>query len=361
MNSPQYSTPTVALIIVTYNSGAYLPELFQSLRTLRYPSTQWGIIVIDNASTDNSVQLCRELSRVQPDLTITIQENTRNQYFAAANNQAVSVAHQLGYEYVFLLNPDTVIDPLCVGTLTDVLTRTNVTIAQARLMLYPKESGRVNSLGNEIHFLGFGYSRDNGSYWNNDAHKEAVWPITYPSGAAMMIATKKFMALGGFDETLEMYHEDLELGWRVLEQKETMVCVKDAIVYHKYSFYPAAYKYFFMERNRYIVLFSHYRLRTLLVLMPALACIELGILLFCLRNGWWKEKLRSYVSLLKNTRTIITLRHQISLRTKVSDRVLLNYFRSTIEDQPIENVLLRRVGNPAMRFYYRIITRCIYW
>ena len=92
--------PTLSIIIVTYNAGAFLPDCLWSL-SRRPPSFGIEVIVVDNASTDDSVALAR---RHYPAAQVIAK--SENAGFAAANN--IGYRRSSG-EFILLLNPDTIV------------------------------------------------------------------------------------------------------------------------------------------------------------------------------------------------------------------------------------------------------------
>ncbi len=91
--------PKFSIIIVNYNSGIFLVELIDSFRSLNIAPDDFEFIIIDNASTDDS------LTKVNwGTLQKKIIVNKQNVGFSRANNQGISLSQG---RYVVLLNPDT--------------------------------------------------------------------------------------------------------------------------------------------------------------------------------------------------------------------------------------------------------------
>src|SRR3954451_1524004 len=98
----------VAVLIVSYNTASELVECLESVKAQRLSISQ-EILVVDNASVDDSVALTREL---HPDVQVLASET--NLGFAAGVNLA---AEQADAEYLLLLNPDTVVQDHAVDKL----------------------------------------------------------------------------------------------------------------------------------------------------------------------------------------------------------------------------------------------------
>ena len=97
-----YSYPLVTISIVNLNGSDYLRDCLDSLKNLSYPKEQIEIIIVDNGSTDDSIEF---LNKNCPEARII--RNNSNFGFAKANNQA---AAQAKGEYVAFLNNDTKVD-----------------------------------------------------------------------------------------------------------------------------------------------------------------------------------------------------------------------------------------------------------
>ncbi len=352
----------VAIVIVTYNGEEYIQDLFTSLAADTFPKDRLGIFVADNASRDNTVALLssRATSR---DLVITLIKNQTNTGFAAGNNIAIHRALDEGYEWIFLLNQDTVVKSGWLEELVKVgETDPHIGAVQPLLALWSPERNEINSLGNEIHFLGFGFSRGYHQRINNYQLPITHYPeVTYCSGAAVLYRAAALRDIGLFNEAFFMYHEDLDLGWRLWLQSWKSVLAPKAVVYHKYDFKEAPYKYYYMERNRLIVLLQNYKLATLILIAPAFLLMELGMLGFSIFKGWWYQKLRGYWWVIIHAGTILKTRADIQKSRTISDRAITARFVSSISYQEIDNPLLRRLANPVFSLFWSIGYRLVLW
>ncbi|MCX6785505.1 MAG: glycosyltransferase family 2 protein [Candidatus Komeilibacteria bacterium] len=339
----------VAILIVNYNGQQYLPDLLESVFKYRPQSVFFETIVVDNASIDDSVAW---LVKNYPQVTLLKQ--SENFGFAGGNNIGIKYALNKGYDYVMLLNQDTVVSQGYLDKLIEKIEAVPAAAAvQPKLLLYPL-TDLVNSLGNVIHYLGFGYTAAK-PILNNE--------VNYCSGAACLISAAAFKKVGLFNEELFMYHEDLDLGWRFrLRGYKNLVEPKSA-VYHKYEFSRSIKKYYFLERNRFMVILQNYKIGTLVLILPALILMELGLFLFSFSNGWWLEKLKvyRYFFSLKNWQKIFKTRKQIQGHRSRPDRLIVKDFAGTIEHQEINSPLVACLVNPLFNAYWRIIKPLILW
>jgi GT2 family glycosyltransferase len=268
-----------------------------------------------------------------------------------------------GFDFIILLNIDTVSDPSAIKELVAMAkSRPEIGAVQARLMLW-RQKERINSLGNETHYLGFGFCEGyNESIKNHDLKITDSKEIFYPSGAGVLYKAETLKRIGLFDEVFWMYAEDQDLGWRVWLSGQKCVLASDAVVYHDYEFSRSVQKYYWMNRNRLLVMLKNYHLLTLLLISPAFILMELGQLFFSWRGGWLKLQLDTYAFFLKPLTWKYLLRerrHAQEIR-KVKDNEIKDLFSSVIEYQEIMSAPLR-IANFIFNLYWRIIKPIIIW
>jgi len=345
----------VAIIIVNYNGLEYLSDCLTSLLNLDYPKEDYKVILIDNSSIDDSINFVRNNFP-----QVEIIASKANLGFAAGNNIGMQKALAGNFDYVCLINQDTISEPDFLKKLVEAAdSDENIAAVQPRIMLYP-EKDKVNSLGNSIHYLGFGFS--SGGYQKFDGNLEPN-EIAYASGAALLIKTNVLKKIGLFDPDFFMYHEDLDLGWRMRMAGYKILVVPAAVIYHKYEFSKSIKKYYFMERNRLICLLENYKLATLILIFPAWLVMEIGLFLFSLKSGFWSEKLKVYGYFLriKNWRKITGGRRAKGAIRAKSDKEIVKLFTGKIEFQEIDNFILKKIANPIFNLYWQIIKILIIW
>ncbi|QLQ00023.1 MAG: glycosyltransferase [Burkholderiaceae bacterium] len=59
--------------------------------------------------------------------------------------------------------------------------------------------------------------------------------VLFPSGAAMLVRKHEFLAMGGFDPLMFMYHEDVDLGWRYWLRGQRVVMCPRSVVFHAFG------------------------------------------------------------------------------------------------------------------------------
>jgi hypothetical protein len=118
-----------------------------------------------------------------------------------------------------------------------------------------------------------------------------------------------------------------------------------------------------MERNRYALMFSYYKLWTLFLLLPMMCVMDLAILLFSIKGEWLAEKLDVYHEwfTLSYWKWIRARRRFLNSIRTIEDQEFLRPAVSEIAHQGegVKNPLLEKVGNPMMKVYWGVIRNLI--
>jgi GT2 family glycosyltransferase len=364
----------ISVVVVSYNHREVLGACIRALERAQHPPDT-RLILVDNASGDGTAAFVRD-ELLAPDgrqtrggLPAVLYANDHNLGFAGGNNLALRRAIADGDEFVYLLNPDTEVEPaFLVEALAAARCDPAIAFVQSLLLRHEQqgEPWLLNSSGNALHFLGFGYAAGDGRPLEDPALQQLlaeVRDIAFPSGAAMLARVSSLEVLGLFSEQLFLYCEDMELGWRAQLHGLRVVLAPRSRVRHRYEFGRHARKYYFLERNRYLALAWCYRGRSLALIAPALAAMEVGLWALALRAGWWRDKAAAWAYLLQPRRWAglrTTRRHVQGLR-RVDDRQVSALFTGEVVFPAVSPWLLTRVANPLLAAYWRGARRVMCW
>jgi GT2 family glycosyltransferase len=342
-----------AAIIISPNyqdhGREYLADCVESLRRQNWEG-ETKLFITDNQSTEASFAFLKDRA---PEAAII--RNAKNDGFAKGNNDAMRLALQEGFDYILLFNLDTIIEADCIRHLVKTVeSDAAIGAVQARIMLWPDKL-KINSMGNVIHFLGFGYCEGYGKEYGGPRF-HSVSEICCPSGAAVLYKKEVLETTGLFDEEFQMYNEDHDLGWRTRLAGWRCVLAPQAVVYHKYSFADNARKYYWLDRNRLLAIIKNYQSSTLLLILPAFVIMEFGLLLFALQRGWFREKVKVYKYFLsfESWKYILAARRNSQSLRRVKDRDIVGMFSGRIWYEEIGDWKLGLV-NYFMNAYWHFI------
>jgi GT2 family glycosyltransferase len=338
-----------AVVVLTYQAARFVDDCFGSLRRAHTEGLDVNVIAVDNASTDDTVQRIRTK---YPEVTVI--ENRRNLGFAEGNNVGIRLALARGAEFVYLLNADTEVTPAFLRESVAVARRTPEAGAVQSLLVLWSERDRVNTAGNVIHYLGFGYC----ARFREPVSSIGPEPreVAYCSGASVLYRAEALERAGLLDEELFLYHEDLDLGWRLRLAGYRNVLAPTSVVLHKYEFSRNPEKFYYMERNRLLVMLMNVRLRNLAVLAPLLVASEFGLCALAATSGWLPQKVRGTLHLLRPAawRHIARGRRRQSRIRKVTDREIFELFVTEIKLEGATPLLVPAVANRVLAWTWRL-------
>lgn len=230
--------PTVTLVLVTYNSSDVLPACAQAMQHLDVAGG-YEVIVVDNASYDDSVAVARQCWP-----QATVMTNATNRGFAAAVNQGVAAGSG---RIVVTLNPDTEVAPHWLAALCDALDA-DERIGVAGSVIYAPQHGVLTHSGADFDALTF-------RTVHTHEPLTAMCDMPYVTGAGMALRRRDWQELGGFDEGFfPAYFEDLDLCLRVRARGQRCVAVPDARLQHHESTATGKQSgafYYYYHRNRW--------------------------------------------------------------------------------------------------------------
>ena len=223
-------TPHFSIVIPVFNQVEYTRKCIEKIYENTHPGIQFEVIVVDNASTDDTPEFLKEAAQKYPNFKfIRSEENLK---YAGGSNLGASQAKG---EYLVFLNNDTEPQPgWLVNAWNTLQTEKNIGILGAKL-LYPDRT--VQHCGIEFQNLKFG----NNFIWPMHRYRHAkednplvnkredVHAVT---GACLFISRRLFKKVEGFDEAYGMYFEDTDLCFKVRGKGKRVVYEPSVVVIH---------------------------------------------------------------------------------------------------------------------------------
>ena len=213
--------PEVLVVIVNYDSGELLTRAVAAMK--RQTVTSYRLVVVDNASTDDSIASMRKL---HPE-TEVLAAGT-NLGFAAANNLAVRTFP--GSRWIALLNPDAFPEPDWLQNLVNAANSEPDVAAFASRTLDARDNSLLDGAGDAYHI--------SGRYWRRGYHRPANQrlerreEIFAACAAAALYSREAWEQLGGMDEDFFCYGEDVDLGFRLQLAGHRCLYVPAAVACH---------------------------------------------------------------------------------------------------------------------------------
>jgi GT2 family glycosyltransferase len=265
--------PRVSVIVVTYNGRQYLADCLKSLHAQPLAATEAEVIVVDNASIDGTVEDIR-----QNNPWVKLIALPRNVGFAAGNNAGIAAARG---RYIALLNNDAVAQPGWLSAMLTAIEQAPSIGGVASKICFRHDSALINSTGLLLYRDGRG--GDRGFRQRDVGQFDKPDDVFGPCGAAALYRSEMLADVGGFDERLFMYYEDLDLAWRARRRGWRFVYEPGAVVHHVHCASAGEDSPFFcfhVERNRVLV---NWKNQSLIIAL----LVIIGLPLRALR-AWWR-------------------------------------------------------------------------
>ena len=210
----------VSIITPNYNGVEFLDKYFKSLSQ---DSDYIGeVIIIDNGSTDSSLDYIKKNTFSFP---VVVIENNENLGFAPAVNQGILKSK---YDYIFSLNNDTEVKKGSIKAMLDLICDDDVFSVQAK-MLQAQNKKLIDDAGDEYNLLG--WTKKIGENQNSDNYSQ-IFEIFSSCAGAALYKKSVFTEIGLFDDNFFAYMEDVDLAIRSQIYGYKNLMCPDAIVYH---------------------------------------------------------------------------------------------------------------------------------
>lgn len=267
------AAPFFSVIIPNYNGMRFLPTLLAALQQQTFGDVE--LILVDDASTDNSVAFTEEH---YPEVRILV--NRQNLGFVRSCNLAVDAARG---RMVVLLNNDTEPEPTWLAELAKAICANPQAAIVASKMLLFNERTKLHTTGDLLGHDGIPHNRgvweeDRGQY---DDHQQ----IFCGSGGGSAFRRDVWQALGGFDEDFWMYIEDVDFGFRAQLIGWQAVFAPAARIYHHLSATGGdTLASYYVGRNTIWMIAKNMPTELLRQHLPAILGAQLQIAVDALRN-----------------------------------------------------------------------------
>lgn len=220
----------VFIILLNYKGVEDTLQCVKSLEEIDY--TNYEIVIVDNASPDNSFEVLKENLGSKH----MVMSSGRNGGFAFGNNVGIEYALKNGAEYILLLNNDTIVEKDFLKPLVSSLEADSFIGISTGLILNYFNKEKVWFAGGELNwkkFYGYHLYENNNIEDIKDKNKSRV--ITFATGCLMLIRAKVLTEVGLLPEEYFMYYEDVDYCAKVQEKGYKIFYNPSSIIYHKIS------------------------------------------------------------------------------------------------------------------------------
>ena len=318
----------VSVTIVTYNSGRFIKRCLESVLEQKYSNME--VVVIDNASTDGTVDLLEQFAE-----QCRIYYNDENLGFAAAQNQAISLSQG---EWVLTLNPDVLLLPNFIQALVDAgqvdpkVGSVCGKLLTIRATFDLPDKQLVDSTG--IYFTPMLRHLDRGSQKPDNGHYQNLEYVFGATAAAALYRRKMIddIAIQGefFDADFFVYREDADVAWRAQLLGWRCLYTPRACGYHVRSVLPGKRRALPAEinmhsvKNRFLMRIKNMTTDLYRRNWVAITARDLLVIGACLLQE--HSSLKAFSFVLRHWKSTLAKRREIMSRRRIADADLASWF-----------------------------------
>ncbi len=320
---------SVSVTLVTYNSGRFIKRCLESVLEQKYANME--VVVIDNASTDGTVDLLEPFAD-----RCRIYYNDSNLGFAAAQNQAIELAKG---EWILTLNPDVLLQTNFIQALVDAA-RVDAKVGTVcgkllsiRASFDLPEKQLVDSTG--IFFTPMLRHLDRGSQEVDNGHYLSTEYVFGATAAAALYRRTMIadIAIMGefFDPDFFVYREDADVAWRAQLMGWRCLYTPQARGYHVRAVLPGNRRALPPEinmhsvKNRFLMRMKNITWDLYRRNWFSITSRDLVVVGACLVREW--SSLKAFWYLASNWRRVLEKRREIMKRRRVSEAYISGWFR----------------------------------
>ena len=323
---------SVSIVIPHWNNVDVLSECLESILNTDFENFE--TIVVDNASTDNSVASVRSN---YPNVKLI--ENDKNYGYAGGCNIGAEAASG---DFLIFLNNDTVQEKDWISNLIKTINSDDkIAAVQPKILNYYDRNvfDYAGGSGGHMDIYCFPFARgrifsfqenDEGQYNNKE---KCFWS----SGTCFMVRRELFQKSGGFDESFFAHMEEIDLCWRLYAMGFEVWVEPDSVVYHKNALTLPMYshkKYYLNHRNSLLMLLGNYSIKNIFLIgIPRLILEKIACFYSILMLDWrhFTAILRSLFWIIFHPNVIMKKRKSFSkIRTITDKKIMENMMQSSI-------------------------------
>lgn len=294
--------PSVAVILVNWNGYDYTVQCLLSLKRIDYPN--FVVIVVDNASTDGSIdRLANQFDEV------VFLQNEINQGFTGGNNSGIRHALDKGYDYICLLNNDTVVEPEFLNRLVNRMELDQSIGGIQPKILYNQTRDILWNAGGFFKSQ-WGMPVVRGENKVDEGQFDTSTSVDWITGCCMLLRTAVIREIGLLNDQYFAYFEDVDWSFRIKQLGVKLVYEPSAVIYHEAGVssktkkrtregYVSPFAHYLNVRNHIFLLRSHARPAYLPTILLAQSVRLSGYIGYFLLRGRFK-KLKAVVRACKD-------------------------------------------------------------
>lgn len=253
-DDPQ-NQPLVLIVLLNWNNTNLTLDCLSSLSKLNYPN--YRICVVDNGSYENPAKILESHSS-----EAHIISSNKNLGYTGGNNLAIKYGLELGADYIWLLNNDTIVEPDSLTPLVECM-ENNLRAGIIGSKIYFYDSPLIWSAGGEIKSLQGRVIHRCAFKSDGECKNEKIREVGFIPGCSALLRSSVIEEIGVLDDQFFAYWEDVDLSYRAQLRGWQLLYNPHSIIYHRvqsrkqYWFKP--HVIYYNTRNRLLFAQKHFK------------------------------------------------------------------------------------------------------
>ncbi len=305
----------VSIIMAHYKKRKIADESIRSLYKTDYPNFE--LIFCDNASEDGTTTFIRKKFP-----KIKVIENKKNLGSGGAWNSGFRAIDPVS-KYVAFVDCDVIFDPQWLNKLIDVAeSNPDIGGLQPKILSFwkPTEFEYNGSAG--MWMDAFGYALNRGrifySLEKDKGQYQTACETFFVGGSVLLTRCDILRRIGLFDESFIIYHEELDLAWRIRLNGYRLMCVPSSVVWHKGGGKTDKITMYRKYKNNIYMMVKNYEITNIIKYLPARFALDIISI-----AKFGSTPIMAYGWLLFNSKLIWSHRKEVQQIRKKSDEELM--------------------------------------
>lgn len=223
-NKKNFSKPLVSIVILTCNSFNLVSSCIKNVVKLSAINYRKKIIIVDNGSYDKTVEkIYAKFSG------IVVVSNRKNYGFSKGINAGIQLALDIGSDYIFLLNDDTIFPSSLMDNLISKAVKNNYLISGPLIV---SADNKIWSLGGTIEPNRFSGGLNYYGKSPDELNNFSDFNVDFISGTAMLVKSEVFKKVGLLNEDYFLYYDDADFCFRAKKQNIDSVVIPTVKLIH---------------------------------------------------------------------------------------------------------------------------------
>ena len=232
-----------AFVILSYRNVKDTVECINSILSIKTPRDEFAIILIDNSEDEE-----QSINAIKKSAKVDFAISTSNNGYSHGNNAGIKVAYDNGFDYICVINNDTIVTPNFLDELLSVIDEKKSAAALVAPLIYTYSDKKIWSSGGH-------YNAFRANYVMSNEPIQSTSEAEFVNGCCILFSRRLIDVIGYMDEDYFMYNEDADWCSKIAAAGLKNYVAPKSIIYHKVSISSGTnspFQLYYLYKNRFL-------------------------------------------------------------------------------------------------------------